>query len=292
MARVRPLLFGFFLTPTAENAPELVQQAQLCEQLGLDLIGIQDHPYQYRFLDTWTLISYLAAKTERIRFFQDVANLPLRLPSVLAKSAASLDVLTGGRVELGLGAGAFWTAVAAMGGPNRSPREAVDALAEAIQVIRLMWSGQRGARFKGKHYSLNGANTGPVPVHPMQIWIGGSGPRMLNLIGRMGDGWVPSASYVSPEKLPGMNRRINAAAEEAGRDPGKIRRLYNLMGSITAGERGDFLVGPAEYWVDELVRLVEEYGMDTFIFAPQSPTEEQIRRFAEQVMPQVRAAVG
>jgi alkanesulfonate monooxygenase SsuD/methylene tetrahydromethanopterin reductase-like flavin-dependent oxidoreductase (luciferase family) len=252
------------------------------------LIGIQDHPYQYRFLDTWTLISALAVQTETIRFFPDVANLPLRPPSVLAKSAASLDVITGGRVELGLGAGSFWQAIEAMGGARRRPGEALAALEEAIQVIRLVWSGQRGARFAGRHYSLRGANTGPVPAHPMQIWIGASGPRMLALTGRLADGWIPSSSYVPPEKLPEMNRRIDEAALQAGRDPAKIRRLYNLMGRITGGERGGYLEGPVGYWVAELVRLAREYRMDSFIFAPQEPTEEQIRLFAGQVVPAVR----
>lgn len=286
----RNVQFGFFLTPTAENHQELVQQARLCEALGLDLIGIQDHPYQYRFLDTWTLISYLAAQTERVRFFPDVANLPLRLPAVLAKSAASLDVLSGGRVELGLGAGAFWPAVAAMGGPRREPGEAVDALEEAIQVIRLVWSGQRGARFEGQFYPLRGANTGPVPAHAMQIWVGAVQPRMLALTGRLADGWVPSSSYVPPEALHEKNQRIDEAAAEAGRDPQSIRRIYNLMGRITSGERGGYLEGPAAYWVDELARLVEEDGMDSFIFGPTEPGEDQIRLFAEAVVPQVRAA--
>ena len=107
MALVQPVQFGFFLTPTAHNYPELVQQARLADQLGLDLIGIQDHPYQQRFLDTWTLIAALAVQTERIRFFPDVINLPLRPPAMLGKAAASLDHMTGGRIELGLGAGAF-----------------------------------------------------------------------------------------------------------------------------------------------------------------------------------------
>lgn len=284
----RQLQFGYFLTPTAAEYPELVHQAQLCDRLGLDLIGIQDHPYQYRFLDTWTLISALAVQTGRIRFFPDVANLPLRLPSVLAKSAASLDVMTGGRIELGLGAGSFWPAVRAMGGPLRQPGEAVDALAEAIQVVRLVWRAERGARFAGQHYSLHGANTGPAPAHPMEIWIGAVGPRMLALTGRLGDGWIPSSSYVPPEKLPESNRRIDAAAEQAGRDPRQIRRLYNVVGRITPGERGGYLEGPVDYWAAELRRLVDECGMDSFLFGPQDPSEEQIRRFAEEVVPRVR----
>lgn len=285
------LQFGFFLTPDAANYPSLVRQAQLADQLGLDLIGVQDHPYQYRFLDTWTLISALAVQTRRVRFFPDVANLPLRLPSVLAKSAASLDVMTGGRIELGLGAGAFWPAVAAMGGPSRTPPVAVEALEEAIQITRLFWSGQRGARFDGKHYHLRGANTGPIPAHPIQIWIGAQQPRMLALIGRTGDGWIPSSGYVTPDHLPEKNRQIDDAAASAGRDPRKIRRLYNIMGRITDGERGGYLEGPVDYWVEELARLSRDLGMDTFIFSSQDPSDEQLRCFAEQVAPGVRAAV-
>jgi alkanesulfonate monooxygenase SsuD/methylene tetrahydromethanopterin reductase-like flavin-dependent oxidoreductase (luciferase family) len=281
-------LFGYFLTPTADAYPDLLAQARLCDRLGLDLIGVQDHPYQYRFLDTWTLISALAAQTGQVRFFPDVANLPLRPPAVLAKSAASLDVITGGRIELGLGAGGFWQAIEAMGGPRRDPGEAYEAFAEALQVVRLVWSGERGLRFDGRHYQLNGMHSGPAPAHDMQVWVGATGPRMLALIGREADGWIPSTSYVPPEKLPEMNTRIDDAAEEAGRAPAKVRRLYNLMGRITAGERGEYLEGPVEYWADELARLALDFGMDGFIFAPKEPGEAQVRLFAEQVVPAVR----
>src|SRR5215218_11130091 len=113
------------------------------DEAALDVVGIQDHPYQRHFFDTWSLIPALLAETERISFFTDVANLPLRLPSVMAKAAASLDVLSGGRFELGLGAGGFWDAIAAMGGPRRSPGEAVRAVEEAIKVMRLVWSEER-----------------------------------------------------------------------------------------------------------------------------------------------------
>ena len=100
--------FGYFLTPDATDATEVLRRAQVCDRAGYDLIGIQDHPYQWRFLDTWTLLAFLAGQTERVRLFPDVASLPLRPPAMLAKAAASLDVLSGGRIELGLGAGAFW----------------------------------------------------------------------------------------------------------------------------------------------------------------------------------------
>jgi alkanesulfonate monooxygenase SsuD/methylene tetrahydromethanopterin reductase-like flavin-dependent oxidoreductase (luciferase family) len=281
--------FGYFLIPTAAEYSQLLEQALLCERLGLDLIGIQDHPYQYRFLDTWTLISVLAAQTERIRFFPDVANLPLRHPAVLAKSAASLDVITGGRIELGLGAGGFWKAIQAMGGPGREPGEALAAVEDAIHIARLMWRGERGARYDGRIYRLLGVNPGPVPAHPMQIWIGGSGPRMLDLIGRLADGWIPSTAFIPPEKLPEMNRRIDEGAGEAGRNPELIRRMYNLMGRITRGERGGYLEGPVDYWVDELLGLAQKCRVDSFIFAPQETTVEQIHLFADEVVPRVRA---
>src|SRR5213082_126904 len=128
--------FGVFLIPDAQAPQCTVERAVAAERAGLDLIGIQDHPYQRRFLDTWSLIPFLAARTERVRFFPDVANLPLRPPAVMARAAATIDLLSGGRFELGLGAGAFWEAIGAMGGPVRSGKESVDALEEAIEVIR------------------------------------------------------------------------------------------------------------------------------------------------------------
>lgn len=285
------LQFGYFLTPSAENYPELVQQARLADRLGLDLIGIQDHPYQRRFFDTWTLLSALAAQTETIRFFPDVANLPLRPPAMLAKAAASLDVISGGRVELGLGTGVFWEGIGALGGPVREPGESVDALEEAIQVIRRMWSGERGVRYDGKHYQLKGAQPGPVPAHPIELYIGAIGPRMLDLTGRLGDGWIPSSSYVPPERLAEMNKRIDDGAVGAGRDPAEVRRMYNLFGTITKGPQSGFLEGPVDYWVEELTRLATQERMDSFIFGPQEPSEEQIRLFGEEVAVGVRERV-
>ncbi len=282
------LLFGYFLTPNADSYNDLLRQVQLADELGLDLIGIQDHPYQSRFFDTWTLMSALAPQTRHIRFFTDVANLPLRPPAMLAKAVASLDQITGGRVELGLGAGAFWDGVAAMGGPRREPGEAVMALEEAVQVIRAIWSGQRGIRFDGQYYQLKGTHAGPQPAHAVGIWIGAIHARMLALTGQLGDGWIPSSSYVPPEQLLEKNRQIDQAAQQAGRNPSEIKRLYNVMGRIVDGVSAGPFDGPVSQWVDDITRLVLDQGMDGFIFAPSEPSEEQIRLFAEEVMPQVR----
>lgn len=102
-----PLLFGSFVTPRNDRPAEVVQLAVLSEAVGLDLVTVQDHPYQASYLDTWTLLSFLAARTSTVHLAANVTNLPLRPPAVLARSLASLDLLSGGRIELGLGAGAF-----------------------------------------------------------------------------------------------------------------------------------------------------------------------------------------
>src|SRR5690606_11947743 len=122
------LLFGAFITPTAGDPQVPVALAQLAEASDLDLVTFQDHPYQPSFLDTWTLMSYVAAATKRVRIAPNVLNVPLRPPAVLAGAAASLDLLSGGRLDLGLGAGGFWDAIEAMGTPKLTPGQAVTAL--------------------------------------------------------------------------------------------------------------------------------------------------------------------
>src|SRR4051812_14783100 len=170
---------GVFVVPDAEDPRRTLDQIVAADESGLDLVGVQDHPYQRRFLDTWTLLAYVAARTERIRLVPDVVNLPLRPPAVLAKAAASLDLLSGGRVELGVGAGAFWDAVVAMGGPRRTPGESVEALEEAIRILRAFWAADAPVRVDGVHYRVTGARPGPPPAHPIGVWIGAYGPRML-----------------------------------------------------------------------------------------------------------------
>jgi alkanesulfonate monooxygenase SsuD/methylene tetrahydromethanopterin reductase-like flavin-dependent oxidoreductase (luciferase family) len=286
--------FGISILPTwTDDSSQTLRLVQVADRLGYDLVGIQDHPYQWRFHDTWTLIAWLAGQTTRIRFFPDVANLPLRPPAMLAKAAASLDVLTGGRVELGLGAGAFWDAVAAMGGPRRTPAEALQATEEAIDVIRLVWTGQRGLRYDGTFYTLAGLNAGPPPAHPIGIWVGAYGPRMLELIGRKADGWVPSMRpEFQPVDLREGHRIIDEAAQAAGRDPQAIRRVLNIGIAIT--DRvvpDDSYAGPPDYLVELLTKLALKYRVDTFIlWTKGDDPATQMERFAAEVTPAVREA--
>jgi alkanesulfonate monooxygenase SsuD/methylene tetrahydromethanopterin reductase-like flavin-dependent oxidoreductase (luciferase family) len=285
-----PLQFAVFLSPDAGRRDDVLAQTLAAEAAGLDLVGIQDHPYQRRFLDTWVLIGHLLARSTRIRIFPSVANLPLRPPAMMAKAAASLDLLSNGRFELGLGAGAFPDAAAGMGGPRRTPGEAVEAVEEAIGILRRAWEADGSLRHEGPHYRLD-YKPGPTPAHPIRIWLGAYRPRMLELTGRLADGWIPSLGYLGPEEAPSVRRRLDEAARAAGRDPSEVARIYNLSGRIIDGPVRGLLDGPVEHWVATLSQWAAELGFDGFMLGPAPPELEQIERFGSEVAPAVRAAV-
>ncbi|MGY1604212.1 LLM class flavin-dependent oxidoreductase [Geodermatophilus sp. SYSU D00815] len=285
------LLFGAFLTPAAADPARVVGLSVLAEQAGLDLVTFQDHPYQPAFLDTWTLLSWVAARTERVHVAANVTNLPLRPPAVLARSVAGLDLLSGGRVELGLGAGAFRDAVEAMGGRRLTAGQGVRALEEAIEVIRQVWDADArgGVRVDGEHYRVVGAKRGPAPAHDVGIWLGAYKPKMLALTGRRADGWLPSLSYLQPGDLAAGNAIVDDAALEAGRKPADVRRLLNVSGRFTTAGRGQ-LHGPAEQWAEELAELALREGVSAFILGSDDP--DDLRRFAAEVAPGVRELVA
>jgi alkanesulfonate monooxygenase SsuD/methylene tetrahydromethanopterin reductase-like flavin-dependent oxidoreductase (luciferase family)/hemerythrin-like domain-containing protein len=282
------LQFGVFITPLAAQADGVLELARLADVAGLDIVSFQDHPYQPRFLDTWTLLSVVAAATTNVRVAPNVANLPLRQPVVLARSAASLDILSGGRVELGLGAGAFWDAIEANGGRRLTPGESVGALAEAVEIIRAVWhNDRRGVRHRGTHYTVDGAKPGPAPAHDIEIWLGAYKPRMLRLTGATANGWLPSQAYLDLDRLPAMNAAIDEAADDAGRRPAEIRRLLNINGSFGTG--AGFLEGTPEQWAEQLAELTLATGMSAYILA--ADAADDLRRFAEEVAPATRELV-
>ena len=283
--------FGCFLVPNA--ADPLLDTAREVERLGLDYVGVQDHPYQRRYVDTFSLMAAILATTTTLRVFPDVANLPLRPPAVLAKTAATLDVLSGGRFELGLGAGSFWDAIEGYGGTRRSPGESLDQLAEGIEVIRRIWSGERNLRFEGDYYHLRGVHSGPVPVHDIGIWVGAYRPRALHLTGRLADGWVPSIRPDLLARLAELNARVDDGAAEAGRAPGDVRRVFNVNGSITDGRSEGFLNGPVAQWADELSSMVVDHRAQIIVFwAAGGDEPDQLRRFAQEVVPATRASLS
>jgi alkanesulfonate monooxygenase SsuD/methylene tetrahydromethanopterin reductase-like flavin-dependent oxidoreductase (luciferase family) len=292
---------GISIVPYADSLERHRELARVADQGELALIGVQDHPYQRHFFDTWSLIPSLLAETRRISFFTDVANLPLRSPAVMAKAAASLDVISGGRFELGLGGGGLGELIANFGGPRRSPGETVEAVDEAIDVIRLLWSDQRSVSFEGKHYHLNDARPGPHPAHPIGIWLGAFRPRMIRLTARKGDGWVPSLGPLSREELRAGNEQIDEVAQDAGRDPRLVRRIINVQGVIgdrAAPSRSELRVGylahdpfagPPSWWAETLAGFVED-GFDTIVFWPVDPSPAQVELLISEVVPPLVSA--
>jgi len=287
---LHPLQFGTFITPVNSPPDAPVQRALLSEQLGYDLVTFQDHPYQPSFLDTWTLMAWVAAKTERIHVSANVLNVPMRQPAVMARAAISLDLLSGGRFDLALGAGGFWDAMVGMGADRLTPGQGVDALSEAITIIRGIWdvSDRSPLRVDGDYHRVDGAKRGPAAAHDIPIWIGALKPRMLRLVGTQGDGWLPSLAYMKPGDLEAGNAAIDEAAIAAGRDPREIRRLLNIGGQF-ARTNGGMLNGPSEQWVEQLLPLVIDNGESTFILASDDPATMQ--QFAEEVAPALREAV-
>lgn len=272
-----PLRFGSFVSPVATPAHRAVDLAVLSEEVGLDLVTFQDHPYQAQLHDTWTLLSWVAARTERIHVSGNVLNLPLRQPAVLARAAASLDLLSGGRFELGIGAGGFYDAIAAMGGPVLTPPDAVTGMDEALDVLRGTWDVDDTSplRVPGRLHHVDGARRGPRPAHDIPIWVGAVKPRMQRIIGRKADGWLPSLPWLQPGDLARGNAVIDAAAREAGRSPERVVRLLN--------------VGP-QHRADELADLAIDDGVSVFILASDDPDE--LHRFARVTSREIRDRVA
>ena len=161
------------------------------------------------------------------------------------------------------------------------------------------------ATFNGKFYRLDGAQTGPCPFHPIRIWLGALGPKMLRLTGRLGDGWTPSYGYAPPEQIPKMQQTIDQSLAIAGRESKEVRRNYNLagivlessarkmsqQGRIMNGEQNGLLVGSVDFWVDAIIRFYIDLQMDSFTFWPANESSEQVELFAKKVVPKVKEYV-
>jgi alkanesulfonate monooxygenase SsuD/methylene tetrahydromethanopterin reductase-like flavin-dependent oxidoreductase (luciferase family) len=289
---------GAAITPSAMEIDKAFRMAALADQLGYEMVAVQDHPYNAQFVDTWTLLTAMALYTQRVHLATDVANLGVRPPAMLLKAAATLQMLSGGRVILGVGGGVSAGAVSGFGGLRvESARELGDAFAEALEILQRLQAAQgRSVTFAGKHHTLRNAQFGPALSIHTPIWTGAMKPRGLRLTGQFADGWfIPLNSYVADAELPALQKQVDDAAIAAGRDPRAIRRVRNLSGFITPegsaprSAKGA-LVGPVSHWIESLTRAVTELGVDGVVFWPMQEQEQQIAEFAELVLPDVRAA--
>jgi probable F420-dependent oxidoreductase len=285
-------LFGLGISTSAAPGADPVADARRAEQLGFDFVSASDHLHgKQPTFEPWTMLSWIAAATSRVRVATRVLAVPYRQPAVVAKMAESLDRLSGGRLILGLGGGALDEEFRAFGLGVRSPRDKVDGLEEAVRVIRGLWS-QPTFTFDGRLYRADGAELEPKPDHRIPVWLGTYGRRALALTGRLADGWIPSLGYAPPEQVTVMRERVLAAARQAGRDPGEITCAYNLEVRVDehAGARPSVVSGPPDAVTERLLGLLE-LGFTALNLIPAGPgKDDQTERLARDVLPALRAA--
>jgi probable F420-dependent oxidoreductase len=285
------LLFGLDLPASADSGSDPVAEARQAEALGFDFVSTSDHPCGSQpTYETWTMLSWVAANTSRIRIATRVLGVPYRPPAMVAKMAETLDRLSHGRLILGLGGGYSDEEFRAFGLNVPTSRDKVDGLAEAIQITRGLWS-QPGFTFSGRLYQTDAADLQPKPEHHIPIWMGTFGDRALTLTGRLADGWIPSLGMAPPERIPAMRARIQAGARAAGRPPEAITCVYNLGIRIDerAAAKPPTVSGAPGAVTDELIGFVK-LGFTALNFQPVGPGRgEQIERIAREVIPAVRA---
>lgn len=286
------LLLGLNVSTSAAAGADPVGDARRAEELGFDFVSISDHLHgEQPSYETWTLLSWIAAATTRVRVATRVLATPYRSPAVLAKMAESLDRLSGGRLILGLGGGYSDEEFRAFGLGVPTPRDKVDGMAEAIEILRGMWS-QPTLHFQGRRYHTEGARIEPKPGHRIPIWLGTYGNRALAVTGRLADGWIPSLGFAPPDRVTGMRDRVLAAAREAGRRPEDLTLAYNVVVRIDdRAEPDDALVSGSAAAVAERLRGFLGLGFTALNLMPQGPAEdEQVERLAREVLPEIRAA--
>jgi len=283
--------FGIAVSSAARPDSDPVAAARQAERLGFDLLTVSDHLHgSFPTFETWTLLTWLAASTERIRIAPLVLGLPYRPPAVVAKMAEALDRLSGGRLILGMGGGGSDDEFRGFGLTLRTPGEKVEALGEAVEIVRGLWR-ESPFTYHGRHFHVQDAELEPKPAHRIPIWLGTYGRRALALTGRVADRWNPSYTYAPPEIVGEMRDRVRRGAEEAGRDPDSIECAYNV--SVWVDERGQpnprLVTGGADRVAEQLAGFVR-MGFGTLIFWARGGAEQR-ERLAENVLPLVRQAV-
>lgn len=289
------LVFGVNIDPTHDYITALAN-TRLAESLGMDHALVQDHAYVSKFVETWTLLAALAGATERITLGPNVLTTPFRLPAMIAKEAATFDLISSGRLLLGLGAGANPQGIVGMGGPDLLGRgETFRAFRDALTIIRGLWASD-GTPYshEGDILSVRDVEFGPIPARRIPIITGAMGPQSLRLTTKLADGISISTSYVPDDNLPWFRQQLDEGAEINGRDPAELRIYYNVMGFIETRKGGarpktDKLYwGTADWWIEKLSSLVE-VGVTGFTYWPAAGEHaEQFRIFAEEVVPHVR----
>jgi probable F420-dependent oxidoreductase len=284
--------FGVIFPQTEIGIDPMVirDYAQATESLGYDHLGAFEHvlganpashagwrpPYTHRdiFHEPFVLFGYLAAMTKRIELVTEVLILPQRQTALVAKQAAAIDVLSGGRLRLGIGIGWNFVEYEALGEnfKNRGRRSE-----EQVQVLRALWTKEL-VTFNGKWHKITDAGINPLPVQrPIPIWFGGGADPVLRRIGRLGDGWFPQLE--PGDKVRSMIETLRSYAKEAGRDPSTI----GIEARLTIANRSpEEWARMASQWKELGATHLSVNTMKAGVTTP-SGHIEAIRRFKEAV---------
>jgi len=279
--------FGLGIPPSTATDP--VQLARQAEELGFDFVSTSDHPSGTEpTYETWTMLSWLAAATSRIRIAPRVLGVPYRPPAMVAKMAETFDRLSGGRLILGLGGGYSDHEFRAFGLPVPTPREKVDGLEDAIKIARGLWS-EESFSYAGKRFHTDAAELAPKPAHHIPIWLGTFGDRALALTGREADGWIPSLGSAPPEQAVVMRDKIRAAADQAGRDPDSLTYAYHVQVELDRELADQSVVSGSLDQIATRLAGFTKLGFTALSLTTTDPAAETIDRLATELIPAVRA---
>lgn len=281
------LRFGLTIPISAAPGSDPLGRALRAEALGFDFVSAVDHPATgAATYETWTMLSWIAARTSRIQIATKVLAVPFRSPAMTAKMAETFHRLSNGRLILGLGGGHSDEEIASLGLGHPTPGERIDGLEEAVQIIRGLWT-EPVLTYAGAHHHVDRARVEPKPASRIPIWLGTFGPRALALTGRLADGWIPSIGFAPPEAIPAMRDRLLAAAADARRDPAVITCTYHMQFRIAPQPDPSpaIVSGPPELIAERLAGFIP-LGFTAMNFSPVGPNEEeQIERLATEVLP-------
>lgn len=284
------LLFGLNLPTSAAVGADPVSYARTAEEVGFDFVSASDHPCGTNpSYETWTMLSWIAAATSRIKVATRVLGVPYRSPAMVAKMAETLDRLSEGRLILGMGGGYSDEEFHAFGLRVPSAKEKIEGLEEAVRIVRGLWS-EPTFTYEGQHHRTIAADLEPKPEHDIPIWLGTFGKRSLAVTGRVADGWIPSLAFAPPNEIPEMRNRIIAAAEEIRRDPKEITFVYNIEVRIdTIADANPHVVcGSPEAVADQLRSLVELGFSGMNLMPVGSNLDEQVEGLGAEVLPLLR----
>jgi alkanesulfonate monooxygenase SsuD/methylene tetrahydromethanopterin reductase-like flavin-dependent oxidoreductase (luciferase family) len=279
------LLLGVNIPASTDSDP--VELARAAEALGYDFVSASDHPCGTNpTRETWTMLTWIAASTTRIRVATRVLGVPYRPPAIVAKMAETLDRLSSGRLILGLGGGYSDAEFRAFGLATPTPREKVDGLEEAIQIIRGLWFRPEFS-FPGRLYRTEDADLEPKPAHHIPIWLGTFGDRALRVTGRHADGWIPSLGYVPDDELRAMRRKVLAARYTDNQDFTCALNLTIHVGGRPDPARPELVAGSAEQIAERLRGFIRA-GFSAFNAITVPAHLDQLERIATEVLPQLR----